>query len=119
VSAKPSLAHRAPNAVCRGAACNAIRWALESADVEFIEENGSGPGVRLRKRQQKKLVGLAMSQGGDRMCLCLARTGIAKRTQFTNTLLLAATYRLFDRSNQCALVAASLATAVVAQRLRA
>jgi transcriptional regulator with XRE-family HTH domain len=27
----------------------AIRAALESAGVEFIEENGSGPGVRLRK----------------------------------------------------------------------
>jgi transcriptional regulator with XRE-family HTH domain len=27
----------------------AIRSALESAGVEFIEENGAGPGVRLRK----------------------------------------------------------------------
>jgi transcriptional regulator with XRE-family HTH domain len=27
----------------------AIRGALESAGVEFIAENGSGPGVRLRK----------------------------------------------------------------------
>lgn len=26
-----------------------IRAALEAAGVEFIEENGSGPGVRLRK----------------------------------------------------------------------
>jgi transcriptional regulator with XRE-family HTH domain len=32
----------------------AIRHALESAGVEFIEENGGGPGVRLRKRQLKK-----------------------------------------------------------------
>ncbi len=32
----------------------ALRRALESAGVEFIEENGGGPGVRLRKRQQKK-----------------------------------------------------------------
>jgi transcriptional regulator with XRE-family HTH domain len=32
----------------------AIRQALESAGVEFIEENGGGPGVRLRKRQQRK-----------------------------------------------------------------
>ncbi|MGO8794068.1 MAG: hypothetical protein ACLQLC_04530 [Candidatus Sulfotelmatobacter sp.] len=31
-----------------------IRTALEAAGVEFIDENGSGPGVRLRKRQQKK-----------------------------------------------------------------
>jgi hypothetical protein len=31
----------------------AIRRALESAGVEFIDENGGGPGVRLRKRQQK------------------------------------------------------------------
>ena len=32
----------------------AIRRALESAGVEFIDENGSGPGVRLRKRMRKK-----------------------------------------------------------------
>lgn len=32
----------------------AIRRALETAGVEFIDENGGGPGVRLRKRQQKK-----------------------------------------------------------------
>jgi transcriptional regulator with XRE-family HTH domain len=28
---------------------DAIRAALESAGVEFIAENGGGPGVRLRK----------------------------------------------------------------------
>lgn len=28
----------------------AIRRALEDGGVEFIEQNGSGPGVRLRKR---------------------------------------------------------------------
>jgi hypothetical protein len=32
----------------------AIRRALESAGVDFIDENGGGPGVRLRKRHQKK-----------------------------------------------------------------
>ena len=32
----------------------AIRRALESSGVEFIDENGGGPGVRLRKRLQKK-----------------------------------------------------------------
>ena len=32
----------------------AIRRALESAGIEFIDENGGGPGVRLRKRQQNK-----------------------------------------------------------------
>jgi hypothetical protein len=32
----------------------AVRRALESAGVEFIDENGGGPGVRLKKRQQKK-----------------------------------------------------------------
>jgi DNA-binding XRE family transcriptional regulator len=31
-----------------------IRSALESAGVEFIQENGDGAGVRLRKRHQKK-----------------------------------------------------------------
>jgi predicted transcriptional regulator len=31
-----------------------IRAALEKAGVEFIDENGGGLGVRLRKRQQKR-----------------------------------------------------------------
>ena len=31
-----------------------IRLALETAGVEFINENGGGPGVRLRKRHQRK-----------------------------------------------------------------
>ena len=31
-----------------------IRLALETAGVEFIDENSGGPGVRLRKRQQRK-----------------------------------------------------------------
>jgi transcriptional regulator with XRE-family HTH domain len=32
----------------------ALRRALETAGVEFIDENGGGPGVRLRKGSQKK-----------------------------------------------------------------
>jgi transcriptional regulator with XRE-family HTH domain len=32
----------------------AVRRALEAAGVEFIDENGGGPGVRLRKRPQQK-----------------------------------------------------------------
>jgi transcriptional regulator with XRE-family HTH domain len=32
----------------------AVRRALETAGVEFIDENGGGPGVRLQKRHQKK-----------------------------------------------------------------
>ena len=32
----------------------AVRRALETAGVEFIDENGGGPGVRLRNRQGKK-----------------------------------------------------------------
>jgi predicted transcriptional regulator len=31
-----------------------IRGALEKAGIEFIDENGGGPGVRLRKRQRSK-----------------------------------------------------------------
>jgi hypothetical protein len=31
----------------------ALRRALEEAGVEFIDENGSGPGVRLQKRHRK------------------------------------------------------------------
>ena len=32
----------------------AIRTALEKAGVEFIAENGGGPGVRLRKTKGKR-----------------------------------------------------------------
>jgi transcriptional regulator with XRE-family HTH domain len=35
-------------------AVDAIRAALERAGIEFIDQNGGGPGVRLRKRQQLK-----------------------------------------------------------------
>jgi hypothetical protein len=38
----------------RRATTDVIVRALEDAGVQFIEENGGGPGVRLRKRQQKK-----------------------------------------------------------------
>jgi hypothetical protein len=31
-----------------------IRRALEAAGVEFIDENGGGPGVRLKKRTRPK-----------------------------------------------------------------
>jgi hypothetical protein len=33
---------------------SAIRRALEAAGVEFIDENGGGPGVRLRKSVGRK-----------------------------------------------------------------
>ena len=32
----------------------AVRRALEGAGLEFIDENGGGPGVRLRRRRGKK-----------------------------------------------------------------
>jgi hypothetical protein len=32
----------------------AIRRALESAGVEFIDENGGGPGLRLKKKRPKR-----------------------------------------------------------------
>ena len=31
-----------------------IREALELAGIEFIDENGGGPGVQLRRRQRAK-----------------------------------------------------------------
>jgi transcriptional regulator with XRE-family HTH domain len=34
-----------------------IQHALRRAGIEFIDENGGGPGVRLRKRQHKKASG--------------------------------------------------------------
>jgi len=36
------------------AARQALQKALESGGVEFIDENGGGPGVRLRKRPRVK-----------------------------------------------------------------
>jgi transcriptional regulator with XRE-family HTH domain len=38
----------------RRATLEVVRRAFESAGVEFIDENGGGSGVRLRKRQQKR-----------------------------------------------------------------
>ena len=35
-------------------AVQAVLEALEPAGVEFIDENGGGPGVRLRKHQRAK-----------------------------------------------------------------
>jgi transcriptional regulator with XRE-family HTH domain len=37
----------------RRATLDVIRRALEAAGVEFIDENGGGPGVRLRHRSKK------------------------------------------------------------------
>ncbi|BDV40738.1 hypothetical protein DSM21852_39910 [Methylocystis bryophila] len=38
----------------RNATLAVIRFALESAGVVFVDENGEGPGVRLRKSQMSK-----------------------------------------------------------------
>jgi hypothetical protein len=38
----------------RQTTANKIRTALEKAGIEFIDENGGGQGVRLRKRQRLK-----------------------------------------------------------------
>jgi transcriptional regulator with XRE-family HTH domain len=38
----------------RRATLEVIRRALEGGGVEFIDENGGGPGVRLQKRQRTK-----------------------------------------------------------------
>jgi hypothetical protein len=35
----------------------AVRRALEAAGIEFINENGGGPGVRLRKAHKQKQSG--------------------------------------------------------------
>jgi transcriptional regulator with XRE-family HTH domain len=56
------LANVSPNTVARferGEALyertvEALRAALTSAGVEFIGENGGGPGVRLKKRGKKR-----------------------------------------------------------------
>jgi hypothetical protein len=35
-------------------AINALKRALEGAGIEFIDENGGGSGVRLRKKDKKR-----------------------------------------------------------------
>jgi DNA-binding XRE family transcriptional regulator len=35
-------------------AATAIRIALERAGIQFLDENGGGPGVRLRKSPQRR-----------------------------------------------------------------
>jgi transcriptional regulator with XRE-family HTH domain len=39
----------------RRATLDVVRRAFELAGVEFIDENGGGPGVRLRKSGKEKL----------------------------------------------------------------
>jgi len=39
----------------RRATLDVIRRAFESAGVEFIDQNGGGPGLRLKKRLPRKL----------------------------------------------------------------
>jgi len=48
LESKPGIMAAHPSTVL------ALRRALESGGIEFIDENGGGPGVRLRKRHQKK-----------------------------------------------------------------
>jgi hypothetical protein len=31
-----------------------VQYIVDQSEVELIDENGGGPGVRLRKRKQKK-----------------------------------------------------------------
>ena len=38
----------------RAATVSVVQRALEAAGIEFINENGGGPGVRLRERQRQK-----------------------------------------------------------------
>ena len=38
----------------RRATMDVVKRAFETAGIEFIDENGGGPGVRLRKRAQKR-----------------------------------------------------------------
>jgi hypothetical protein len=48
LESKPGIMAAHPSTVL------ALKRAFESAGIEFIDENGGGPGVRLRKRHQKK-----------------------------------------------------------------
>lgn len=41
--------------VPRRATLNVIRGCFEAAGIEFIDENGGGPGVRLKKSRKKRM----------------------------------------------------------------
>ena len=58
----------------------AVRHSLEAAGVEFIEENGGGPGVRLRKQQWARFFGRPISVGKPRAAYLEGRI-LAKRTE--------------------------------------
>ena len=49
----PAIGKTNPNGASRTRMV-VVRQAFERAGVEFINENGGGPGVRLRKRQRLK-----------------------------------------------------------------
>lgn len=48
-TARTIIRLEAGETTARATTASAIRTALEAAGVEFIAENGGGPGVRLRK----------------------------------------------------------------------
>jgi hypothetical protein len=50
----PRIVRRVPSPVRGTDTGDKIEAALEKADIEFIEENGGGPGARIRKRIHKK-----------------------------------------------------------------
>src|SRR5258708_3811794 len=54
VEFEPGLRWEGERGKPRRATLDVIRRAFERAGVEFIDENGGGPGVRLRKRQGAK-----------------------------------------------------------------
>jgi transcriptional regulator with XRE-family HTH domain len=56
----------------------AIRTALESAGVIFIEENGEGPGVRLRKATSRH-AGSAVTEEMDKATRLAVRKGRGNR----------------------------------------
>ena len=55
----------------------AVRRALELAGVEFIDENGGGPGLRLRKRLSAN--GLRLDPGADLISFRKGRDSLSGR----------------------------------------
>jgi hypothetical protein len=60
----------------------AIRHAMETAGVEFIDENGGGPGVRLRKSLKVKNHKSALVRDCRTACLPESAASLKQRLTF-------------------------------------
>ena len=78
----------------RKATLDVVRRAFEAAGIEFIDENGGGPGVRLKKAAQEAHANADLT----RRCYLWGISGAARNGQLRNSLELPTFTRLDDAS---------------------